>query len=136
MIRPLESPCIEPISLSNRIDSRFRLCINYNALKENTIVDSYPLLRIDELLSRLYGAKYFYRLDLYYKHFYIPSYKYYMHKIAFFYRYGTCEYLIISFRITNAPGTLYYIMNEIFFNMVDKNILVYLHDIIIFTKDK
>ena len=63
-IRPSDSPYGAPILFSKKKDGRLRLCVDYRALNKNTIADSYPLPCIDELLSRLQGAKYFSRLDL------------------------------------------------------------------------
>ena len=133
-IRPSDSPYGAPILFAKKKDGRLRLCVDYRALNKNTIVDSYPLPRIDELLSRLQGAKYFSRLDLCDGYFHVPVALKDIHKTAFSYRYGTYEYLVMPFGLMNAPGTFQRIMNQVFFDMLDKNVIVYLDDILIFTK--
>ena len=133
-IRPSDSPYGAPILFVKKKNGRLRLCIGYRALNKNTIVDSYPLPRIDELLSRLQGAEYFSRLDLRNRYFHIPTAEQDVHKTEFSCRYGTYEYLVILFGLMNAPGIFQRIMNQVFFDMLDKNIIVYLDDILIFTK--
>ena len=63
-IRPSASPYGAPILFAKKHDGRLRMCIDYRALNKNTVTDSYPLPRIDELLARFQGARYFSRLDL------------------------------------------------------------------------
>src|SRR5690606_2477068 len=63
-IRPSSSPWGAPILFVRKKDGTLRLCIDYRGLNELTIKDSYPLPRVDELLSRLSNAKYFSALDL------------------------------------------------------------------------
>ena len=63
-ISPSNSPYGAPILFAKKKDGRLRMCTNYRALNKQTIVDSYPLPRIDELLARLRGARYFSKLDL------------------------------------------------------------------------
>ena len=133
-IRPSDSPYGAPILFAKKKDGRLRLCVDYRALNKNTIVDSYPLPRIDELLSRLQGAKYFSRLDLRDGYFHVPIADQDVHKTAFSCRYGTYEYLVMPFGLMNAPSTFQRIMNQVFFDMLDKNVIVYLDDILIFTK--
>ena len=133
-IRPLDSPYGEPILFAKKKDGCLRLCIDYRALNKNTIVDSYPLPRIDELLSRLQGDKYFSRLDLCDRYFHIPVADQDVHKTAFTCRYSTNEYLVMPFGLMNVPSTFQHIMNQLFFDMLDKNVIVYLNDNLIFTK--
>ena len=97
-------------------------------------MDSYPLPCIDELLSRLQGAKYFSRLDLYNGYFYVPVADQDVHKAAFSCKYGTYEYLVMPFGLMNMPSTFQHIMNQVFFDMLEKNIIVYLDNVLIFTK--
>ena len=70
-IRPLDSLYRAPILFAKKKDKHLRLCVNYRALNKNMIIDLYPLTCIDELLCRLQGSKYFFRLDLYDGYFYI-----------------------------------------------------------------
>ena len=63
-IQPSDSPYGAPILFAKKKDGGLRMCIDYRALNKNTITDSYPLPQIDEILTRLKGARYFSRLDL------------------------------------------------------------------------
>ena len=74
-------------------------------MNKNTISDSYPLPRIEELLSRLKGAQYFSRLDLRDGYFHVPIAKEDIQKTVFSCRYGTFEYLVMPFGLMNAPST-------------------------------
>ena len=74
-------------------------------LNKNTIVDPYPLPHIDELLSRLQGAKYFSRLDLSDRYLYVPIADWDVHKTALSCKYSTYEYLLMPFGFINALET-------------------------------
>ena len=104
-IRVSDSPYGAPILFAKKKDGRLRLCVDYCALNKNTISDSYPLPRIEELLSRLKGAQYFSRLDLRDGYFHVPIAKEDIYKTAFSCRYGTFEYLVMPFGLMNAPST-------------------------------
>ena len=104
-IRVSDSPYGAPILFAKKKDGRLRLCIDYRALNKNTILDSYPLPCIEELLSPLKGAQYFSRLDLRDGYFHVPIAKEYIQKTVFSCRYGTFEYLVIPFGLMNAPST-------------------------------
>ena len=79
--------------------------MDYRALNKQTIVDSYPLPRIDELLNRLKGARYFSRLDLRDGYHQLPIAAEDRHKSAFTCRYGTYQFNVMTFGFANAPST-------------------------------
>ena len=112
------------------------MCIDYRALNKNTITDSYPLPRIDEMLTRLKGARYFSRLDLRDGYHQLPMAQEDVLKTAFSCRYGTFEYLVMPMGLTNAPSTFQRVMNHVFFDLLDECVIVYLDDILIFSKTK
>ena len=112
------------------------MCIDYHALNKNTITDSYPLPRIDEMLTRLKGARYFSRLDLRDGYHQLPMALQDVPKTAFSCRYGTFEYLVMPMGLTNAPSTFQRVMNHVFFDLLDDCVIVYLDDILIFSRTK
>ena len=93
------------IFFAKKKDGQLHLCIDYHALNKNTISNSYPLPRIEELLFRLKGAQYFSHLDLRDGYFHVPIAKEDIHKMVFSCRYGTFEYLVMPFGLMNAPST-------------------------------
>ena len=99
-----DNPYEAPILFAKNEDGRLCLCVDCHALNKNTIAESYPLPRIEDLLSWLKGAQYFSYLDLRDGYFYIPIAKEDIYKTVFSYRYGTFEYLVIPFGLMNAPS--------------------------------
>ena len=97
-------------------------------------MDSYPLPYINELLSRIQGSKYFSRLDLHNGYFHIPIADKDTQKTTFSWWYRAYEYLVMLFGLMNALGTFQHVMNKVFSDMLDKNIIVSLDDIFILTK--
>ena len=100
-----KSPYGAPILFAKKKDGRLRMCIDYRQLNSNTILDSYPLPRIDELTSRLNGAKIFSKIDLNNAYHQIPMKESDVEKTAFTCRYGTFEFLVMPFGLCNAPST-------------------------------
>ena len=81
------------------------MCIDYHVLNKNTITDSYPLPQIDEMLTRLKGARYFSSLYLREGYYQLPVALQDDLKTAFSCRYGTFDYLVMSMGLTNALST-------------------------------
>ncbi|GJP43170.1 hypothetical protein CLOM_g2671 [Closterium sp. NIES-68] len=120
LIRPSTSPYGAPVLFTLKSDGSLRMCIDYRALNKQTIKNKYPIPRIDDLLVQLRGATVFSKLDLRSGYWLIRMADNSIHKIAFQTRYGSYEYLVMPFGLTNAP-------NEC--------IVVYLDDILIYSRD-
>ena len=130
---PSASPYGAPILFAKKKDGRLRMCIDYRQLNSNTVLDSYPLPRIDELLSHLKGAKVFSKLDLRDGYHQLPVKLTDQEKTAFSCRYGTLHWKVMPFGLCNAPGTFQRVMNNGFFKLLDSCVIVYLDDILIFS---
>ena len=133
-IRPSSSPWGAPILFVKKKDGSLRLCVDYRALNKVTVKNKYPIPLIDELLDRLAGAKFFSALDLCSGYHQVRMHPDSIEKSAFRTRYGSFEWLVMPFGLTNAPATFMAFMHSIFHNVVDDFAIVYMDDILIFSK--
>ena len=110
------------------------MCIDYRALNAQTCNDVYPLPRPDELLQRLDGACVFSKIDMRDGYHQIPMAPCDRVKTSFTCRYGTFEFTVMPFGLSTAPATFQRMMNTIFFDLLDHGVLVYLDDVLIYSK--
>ncbi|CEG84711.1 hypothetical protein RMATCC62417_18472 [Rhizopus microsporus] len=110
------------------------MCIDYRAVNAVTKRLNTPLPRIDECLERLSGAKHFSSIDLKSGYHQVRIRDEDVPKTAFNTRYGSYEFLVLPFGLTNSPPTFQKMMNQVLQDYVDKFVLVYLDDILIFSK--
>ncbi|WVZ97548.1 hypothetical protein U9M48_043074 [Paspalum notatum var. saurae] len=101
-----------------------------------TVKNKYPLPHIDILFDQLAGARVFSKIDLRSGYYQIKIREEDIPKTAFSTRYGLYEYLVMSFGLTNAPAFFMYMMNSVFMNELDKFVVVFLDDILIYSKDE
>ena len=119
--------------MKNKDDS-LRLCVDYRPLNAVTIKNKYPLPRIDVLFDQLARAKIFSKIDLRLGYHQIKIWPCDIPKTAFSTRYGLFEYSVMSFGLTNAPAYCMYLMNSVFMPELDKSIVVFIDDILIYSK--
>jgi hypothetical protein len=134
-IRPSQSPYGACVLFAKKKDGGLRLCLDYRALNKISVKNSYPLPRIDEILDSLQGATCFSGLDLASGYFQIPVAPEDVEKTAFRTRYGSFEFLVMPFGLTNAPATFQTLMNDIFREYLDDFVVIYLDDIMVFSKN-
>ncbi|KAG5721949.1 hypothetical protein E4T56_gene18387 [Termitomyces sp. T112] len=132
-IHPLTSAAGTLVLFAKKKDGSLRLCVDYRGLNKVTKKNRYPLPLIGDLVDRLRSAKIYTKIDLCsgYNNVQIaPGHEW---KTAFHTCYGLFEYLVMPFRMTNSPATFQYFMNDIFHNMNDVFVIVYLDDILIYS---
>jgi hypothetical protein len=135
-IRPSNSPWGCPALFVKKKDESLRLCVDYRPLNAVTIKNKYPLPRIDVLFDQLVGAKVFYNIDLRSGYHQIKIRASDIPKTTFSTRDGLYEYLVMSFGLTNASTYFMYLMNSVFMPQLDKFVVVFIDDILVYSKNK
>ena len=132
-IRPSDSPYGAPVLFVPKKDGGLRFCVDYRWLNKKTIRNQYPLPLPEELFDRLGGAKVFSKIDLKSGYWQIPVREGDVQKTAFKTRWGLYEYLVMPFGVTNAPAQFMNMMNDLLGEYLDRFVLVFLDDILIYS---
>jgi hypothetical protein len=135
-IYPTSSPWGCPALFVKKKDQSLRLCVDYRPLNAVTVKNKYPLPHIDILFNQLAGAKVFSKVDLCLGYHQIKIRPEDVPKTAFSTRYELYEYLVMSFGLTNAPTHFMYLMNSVFMPELDKFVVVFIDDILIYSKSE
>ncbi|GBG58708.1 hypothetical protein CBR_g109 [Chara braunii] len=133
-IRPSSSLFGAPVLFVPKKEGELRMCIDYRGLNAIAVKNVEPLPRIDDLLDRVQGCKYFTKIDLKSDYHQIEVHPDDQYKTAFRTRYGHYEFIVMPFGLTNAPATFQRGMNDLFRPWLDKFVVVYLDDILVFSK--
>ncbi len=133
LIRPSDSPCSSPCIVVPKPDGTGRFCVDFRKLNEISKVDSFPLPKIEELITNLGKANYFTVIDLTKGYHQIPIRESDMWKSAFVTHRGLYEYVVMPFGAKNAPACFQRAMNKVLGTSHWLYALVYIDDIIIFS---
>jgi hypothetical protein len=133
-IRLSSSPWGCPALFVSEKDKELRLCVGFWPLNVATIKNKYPLPCISILFDQLVGAQVFSKIDLRSGYHQIKIRNEDIPKTAFSMRYGMYEYLVMSFGLTNSPAHFMYLMNSVFMPELDKFVMVFIDNILVYSK--
>jgi hypothetical protein len=136
LIRPSSSPWGCLALFVKKKDKSLWMCVDYRPLNVVTIKNKYTLPHIDILIDQLSRAKVFSKIDLRYGYHQIKIRLEDIPKTAFSTRYGLYEYLVMSFGLTNAPAYFMYLMDLVFMPELDKFVVVFIDDILIYSRNE
>jgi hypothetical protein len=133
-IRPSVSPWGASVLFVKKKDGTLRLCIDFRQLNKVTVKNKYPLPMIDDLFDQLKDAKIFSKIDLRSGYHQVRIKDEDISKTAFRTRYGHYEFTVVSFGLTNGPVVFMCLMNGVFRDYLDKFVIIFLDDILVYSK--
>ncbi|GKE12227.1 putative reverse transcriptase domain-containing protein, partial [Tanacetum coccineum] len=131
---PVPHPGELQFCLSKKKDGSFRMCIDYHELKKLTVKNRYPLSRIDDLFDQLQGSRFYSKIDLRSGYHQLRVREEDIPKMAFKTRYGHYEFQVMPFGLTNAPAVFMDLMNRVCKPYLDRFVIVFIDDILIYSK--
>jgi hypothetical protein len=135
-IRPSSSLWGAPMIFIPKKDGTQWLCADYRALNEVTVKNKYQLPRIDDLFDQVYGACVFSKINLQSGYHQLKVRECDISKTAFVSRYGLYEFMVMSFGLTNALAYFMYMINEVFMEYLDKFVVVFIDDILVYSRSE
>ena len=135
-LRPSTSPWGAPVLFSKKNDKTLRLCIDYRQLNRVTIKNWYPLPKIDDLFDQLRGARVYSKIDLRTGYHQLRVRETDIPKTTFRTRYGHFKFTMMPFRLTNAPEAFMDLMHRVFQPYLDRFVVVFVDDILIYSQSK
>ncbi|KAI3827213.1 hypothetical protein L1987_01285 [Smallanthus sonchifolius] len=135
-IHPSVSPWGAPILFVKKKDGSMRMCVDYRELNKLTIKKRYPLPRINDLFDQLQGSSWISKIDLRSGYHHVKVREEDVPKTTFRTRYGLYEFVVMPFGVTNAPTVFMYLMNTVCRPMLDKSVIVFIDDILIYSRNE
>jgi hypothetical protein len=125
-----------PVIFVLKKDGTQRLCVDYHTLNEVTVKNQYLLPRIDDLFDQLYGACVFSKIDLRSRYHQLKVQECDIPKTAFILRYDMYEFTLMSFGLTIALAYFMYMMNKVFMEYLNKFVLVFIDNILVYSRSE
>nr|GEV68844.1 putative reverse transcriptase domain-containing protein [Tanacetum cinerariifolium] len=135
-IRPSSSPWGAPVLFVKKKDGSFRMRIDYRELNKLTVKNRYPLSRINDLFDQLHGSSVYYKIDLRSGYHKLRIKEEDILITAFRTRYGHFKFQVMPFGLTNAPSVFMDLMNRVCKPYLDKFVIVFIDDILVYSKDE
>ncbi|GJS23287.1 putative reverse transcriptase domain-containing protein [Tanacetum coccineum] len=135
-IRPSSSPWGASVLFVKNKDGSFRMCIDYRELNKLMVKNRYPLPRIDDLFDQLQGSRVYSKIDLRSGYHQLRVREEYIQKTAFRIHYSHYEFQMMPFGLTNAPAIFMDLMNRVCKQYLDKFVIIFIDDILIYSKSK
>ncbi|GJU48876.1 putative reverse transcriptase domain-containing protein [Tanacetum coccineum] len=135
-IRPKSSPWGAPVLFVKKKDGSFRMCIEYRELNKLMVKNRYPLPRIDDMFDQLQGSSVYSKIDLRSSYHQLRVREEDIPKTAFRTRYDHYEFQVMPFGLTNTPAVFMDLINRVCKPYLDKFVIVFIDDILIYSKNK
>nr|GEY88639.1 putative reverse transcriptase domain-containing protein [Tanacetum cinerariifolium] len=135
-IRPSTSPWGAPVLFVKKKDRSFRMYINYRELNKLIVKNRYPLPRIDDLFDQLQGSSVYLKIDLRSGYHQLRVRDEDIPKTTFKMRYRHYEFQVMPFGLTNAPAVVMDLMNHVCKPYLDKFMIVFIQDILVYSRNK
>ena len=133
IIQKSKSPAGAPVMFVKKADGSLRLCVDYRGLNSVTKTNRAALPIIRDMLFRVEGAELYSKIDLKNAFNLIRIQKGHEYLTAFRTKYGHFEYMVMPFGLKNAPGQFQTFMNSIFGDLIDRGVLVYIDDLLLYS---
>ncbi|KAL2252782.1 UNVERIFIED_CONTAM: Transposon Tf2-12 polyprotein [Sesamum indicum] len=134
IIKPAKSPYGAPVLFQKKAAGSLCMCCDYRALDKSTVKNKYPIPLVVDCFDRLSRAKYFTKTDLRLGYWQVRIKEGDEAKTIVVTWYGAFEFLVMPFGLTNAPATFSTLMNQVLHGFLDEFVLVYLDDIVIYSR--
>ncbi|KAL2251546.1 UNVERIFIED_CONTAM: RNA-directed DNA polymerase [Sesamum indicum] len=134
IIKPAKSLYGAPVLFQKKVNNFLRLCCDYRALNKITVKNKYPIPLVADCFDRLSQANYFTKIDLRSGYWQVRIKEGDETKTTVVTRYGAFEFFVMAFGLTNAPAIFSTLMNQVLHGFLDEFVVVYLDDIVVYSK--
>ena len=136
IIKPSKSGYNSPVWMVPKKDGKWRLCVDFREVNKLMIHDPFPLPKIDEMVEEFHGSEYLSTGDLFWGFYHVKVKEEDTHKLAFTTDVGRFEFIHMPMGLKIAPAVFQRLMNLVLDDYLRKFVLVYMDDVVVYSKDK